>query len=73
MAAREKKTLYCTFYRKAAGEVEKLIAGPGVYACIGLFNTILAGTPIPEFPGWDLLSDAALLGMSRQATWERFS
>jgi hypothetical protein len=64
MARRSKRTLYCTFCRKADRDVAKLIAGPGVYicdTCVGLCSSILEGRPIPHFPGWGALSDDALL------------
>ena len=59
-----RKPLYCSFCRKHADAVEKLIGGPGVYicdACVGLCNRILDGKPAPPFPGWAALTDAALL------------
>jgi hypothetical protein len=61
---RKRKRLYCSFCRRSDAEVEKLIAGPGVHicdACVDLCNHILDGKPIPAFPGWDNLSDDALL------------
>jgi ATP-dependent Clp protease ATP-binding subunit ClpX len=33
MILRKTKTLRCSFCRKTADEVAKLIAGPGVYIC----------------------------------------
>jgi ATP-dependent Clp protease ATP-binding subunit ClpX len=56
--------LYCSFCRKSASKVAKLIAGPGVHicdACVGLCNDILAGRPTPGFAGWGSLTDAQLL------------
>jgi ATP-dependent Clp protease ATP-binding subunit ClpX len=64
MARKKTKPLYCTFCRKSATHVQKLIAGPGVYicdACVGLCNDILEGKPVPSFPGWNALSDDAML------------
>ena len=58
------KPLYCSFCRKHAGAVEKLIGGPGVFicdACVAICNRILAGKAAPPFPGWAALSDDALL------------
>ena len=62
--ARRKPPLYCSFCRRDDSVVDKLIAGPGIYicdACIGLCNDILDGKPRTDFPGWDSLSDDALL------------
>jgi hypothetical protein len=62
--ARRRRRLYCTFCRKSDADVAKLIAGPGVYicdACVGLCDRILEGRSIPAFPGWESLSDEALL------------
>ena len=64
----DRRKLYCSFCRKSAAEVEKLIGGPGVYicdACVGLCNKILAGKPTPGFAGWESLSDAQLLNALR--------
>jgi hypothetical protein len=61
---RRKPRLYCSFCRRDDSVVAKLIAGPGIYicdACIGLCNDILAGRPHTDFPGWETLSDDALL------------
>ena len=61
---RRKPRLYCSFCRRDDTSVAKLIAGPGIYicdACIGLCNDILAGRPHTDFPGWETLSDDALL------------
>lgn len=65
-----KTTLYCSFCRKDEHTVEKLIGGPGVYiceACVCLCNKILAGKSVPSFPGWETLSDDALLEALRPA------
>ncbi len=62
--ARRKPPLYCSFCRRDDSVVDKLIAGPGIYicdACVGLCNDILDGKPSTDFPGWDSLSDDALL------------
>lgn len=56
--------LYCSFCRKDQHQVEKLVAGPGVYICnecIGLCNDVLAGKQIKDFPGWADMSDDTLL------------
>jgi ClpX C4-type zinc finger len=54
--------LRCSFCAKTSKDVEKLIAGPGVYICnecVGLCNQILQAErdspaePTPEVPAWD--------------------
>ena len=61
-------TLHCSFCAKAAPEVSKLIAGPGVYICDGcvrLCNEILdevGDEPSPEIPDWKRMSDDEILG-----------
>jgi len=70
LKAKRKAMLYCSFCRKDEHTVEKLIGGPGVYicdACVCLCNKILAGKSIPAFPGWETLSDEALLETLRPA------
>ena len=45
MLKRKEKTLRCSFCKKTAAEVDKLIAGPKVYicdACVAVCNDILA-------------------------------
>jgi len=62
--ARHKPPLHCSFCRKHQDEVDKLIAGPGIYicdACVGACNRILAGKPAPSFAGFESLSDDTLL------------
>ena len=64
----DRRKLYCSFCRKHASKVSKLISGPGVYicdACVGLCNRILAGKPTPGFAGWESLGDAQLLDALR--------
>lgn len=60
----------CSFCSKPNTEVERLIAGPGVYicaACVGLCNEVLdaaadAGpAPTPRLPEWGSLSDEQML------------
>jgi ATP-dependent protease Clp ATPase subunit len=56
----------CSFCGKPAAEVQKLIAGPGVYicdGCVSLCVTILAGDSPGEarVPEWSGLSDEELL------------
>ena len=56
--------LYCSFCRKPASKVAKLIGGPGVHicdGCVGLCNDILAGRPSSGFAGWESLTDDELL------------
>jgi hypothetical protein len=58
------KMLYCSFCRKSDEQLAKLIAGPAVFICDGcveLCNRILAGKPVPAFPGLDSLSTDDLL------------
>lgn len=65
---RRKPPLYCSFCRKDQHTVSKLIAGPGVYICdlcVELCNRILAGKPVPPFPGFESLSDVQLLATLR--------
>lgn len=60
----------CSFCAKANTEVERLIAGPGVYicdGCVGLCTTILdearsAGpNPLPRLPEWAAMTDDQML------------
>ena len=56
--------LHCSFCRKPASKVAKLIGGPGVHicdGCVGLCNDILAGKPSAGFAGWESLTDDELL------------
>jgi ClpX C4-type zinc finger len=60
----QQQELYCSFCRKSASKVAKLIAGPGVHvcdACVDLCNDILASRPTPGFAGWGSLTDKQLL------------
>jgi hypothetical protein len=61
----------CSFCQRPAPEVDKLIAGPGIYICdqcVNLCNEILAQgsqTSDPggaQIPSWNSLTDADLLG-----------
>ncbi len=57
------RTLRCSFCRKSASEVAKLIGGPKVHicdVCVGACNRILEATPA-GFAGWESLSDEQLL------------
>jgi hypothetical protein len=59
-----RRRLSCSFCRKSATSVGKLIAGPGVHICDGcvdLCNRILAGKPTRGFAGWAALGEAELL------------
>jgi ClpX C4-type zinc finger len=52
----QSSVLQCSFCGKSKDEVERLIAGPGVYicdGCVGLCDQILADQPIPSFPALD--------------------
>ncbi len=67
---RSKKLLHCSFCRKDSKTVAKLIGGPGVYicdACVELCNQILDDQPVPPFPGFEAMSDDALLATLRPA------
>ena len=61
--SKRKTTLYCSFCRKDEHAVEKLIGGPGVTSAmpVCVCHKILAGESVPSFPGWETLSDDALL------------
>jgi biotin operon repressor len=69
--ARRKTRLYCSFCRRDDSAVAKLIAGPGIYicdACVALCNDILDGKPRTDFPGWESLSEDALLATLRPSS-----
>ena len=60
----------CSFCAKPNTEVERLIAGPGVYicdGCVGLCNEVLEAAndagpaPTPRLPEWGALSDEQML------------
>ena len=54
----------CSFCGKSKDEVDKLIAGPGVFICndcVGLCDRILADQPIPSFPSLADKSDDEIL------------
>ena len=58
----------CSFCTKPSTEVERLVAGPGVYICDGcvdLCKTIIdesrPGAPVKRFPEWANLSDDEIL------------
>ena len=62
----------CSFCGKPSSEVEKLIAGPGVYICnecVGLCSEILQaepGEPSPlagRLPAWEKLTDEQILDL----------
>ena len=60
----KRKLLFCSFCRRDSKTVAKLIAGPGIFicdACVGRCNRILAGDLRVDFPGWQALTDDALL------------
>lgn len=69
-ATRRRELLFCTFCRRDEKTVEKLVVGPGVYicdACVAKCNGILDGEPVESFPGWESLTDDALLASLRPA------
>ena len=60
--------LRCSFCGKPHTEVERLVAGPGVYICDGcvdLCKTVIEesrpATPVPRLPEWASLSDEEML------------
>jgi ATP-dependent Clp protease ATP-binding subunit ClpX len=59
----------CSFCGSRGAEVDRLIAGPGVYicnACVGLCNQLLAKESVAAFDALDDKDDEALLtGMAR--------
>jgi len=64
MPRKKISALYCSFCRRNAGDVAKLIGGPGVHICDGCVkecNAILRGRQGAGFPGWPSLSDEQLL------------
>jgi ATP-dependent protease Clp ATPase subunit len=55
--------LRCSFCRKTASQVSKLLGGPKVYICdecVGVCNKIVEATP-RAFAGWDAMTDEQLL------------
>jgi predicted TPR repeat methyltransferase len=59
----KRRAMKCSFCRKGADEVKKLIAGRNVYicdACVETCNRILDALPT-AFAGWASMSDAQLL------------
>ena len=62
----------CSFCAKPGSEVEKVIAGPGVYICnecVGLCGEILRAergkpsAPQPQLPAWEKLTDEQILDL----------
>ncbi|WP_405072216.1 ClpX C4-type zinc finger protein [Kribbella sp. NBC_01510] len=54
----------CSFCGKDKSEVDRLIAGPGVFICnecVGLCEQLLSGRLMPSFPPLDGKSDDELL------------
>ena len=66
------EVLRCSFCGKPAPEVNKLIAGPGVYICDGCVDTcngILSADPAPDEPGipdWDSMTEEQILAVLAQ-------
>lgn len=64
-----KDKLACSFCAKPSGDVDKLIAGPGVFICnecVGLCNDILeqekaAATTAPRLPMWENMTEDQIL------------
>jgi ATP-dependent Clp protease ATP-binding subunit ClpX len=68
---KHRSPMYCSFCRRDDRSVEKLIAGPAVYICDGcveLCNRILAGKPVPSFPGFESRSKEDLLATLRPSS-----
>ena len=75
----------CTFCGKSDRQVNKLIAGPGVYICnecVALCQQVLDAKPakIPRLAPWQqdhdldaVLENLPRIGMTRQSAWARFS
>jgi hypothetical protein len=65
MAVKGKPKLQCSFCGKDQAQVQKLIAGSGVFICdecIDLCNRILADeNTLPRLPDWETLSDKQIL------------
>jgi len=56
--------LRCSFCGKDKDEVDRLIAGPGVFICeecVGLCDEVLRGEPTSSFPSLDGKNDDELL------------
>jgi len=54
----------CSFCGKDKSDVDRLIAGPGVFICnecVGLCEQLLSGQPMPSFPPLDGKTDDELL------------
>jgi hypothetical protein len=60
-----KRTAQCSFCGKSADQVQKLVAGSGVYICeecVDLCNRILADENcVPRMPDWRSMSDDSIL------------
>jgi hypothetical protein len=63
--AKDKSKLQCSFCGKRQDQVQKLIAGSGVFICdecIDLCNRILADeNMVPRLPDWETLTDSQIL------------
>lgn len=60
----ELESLYCSFCRKPARDVAKLIGGPGVYicdGCVAICNDILEGNAAPAFDPLSKLDEDELI------------
>jgi ATP-dependent Clp protease ATP-binding subunit ClpX len=79
MTSNSHDTCYCSFCGKVGSEVEKFIAGPGVYICnecVEICIAILEDKPTPSFPSLDdksdddLVQDMARIAASRDQVEE---
>ena len=58
------RTMYCSFCSRSHHDVDKLVAGPGVFicdACIKLSVRAIKGQTLPSFPTWEQMDDDELL------------
>ncbi|GAA4587242.1 ClpX C4-type zinc finger protein [Planotetraspora phitsanulokensis] len=66
-SAKAKTIVQCSFCGKPQTEVQKVIAGPGVYICnecVRLCLVILEAeetSPTPQIPAWDTMTDEQIL------------
>jgi hypothetical protein len=62
--------LCCSFCRRSDQVVPSLVGGPGVFICgdcVTLADRAIRGEQIPDFAGWDAMSDDDLLISLRPA------
>ena len=61
-------TVRCSFCQASAPDVEKMIAGPGIYicdrcvsACVAIIESAPAKSSEPQLPSWQAMTDEELL------------